>query len=100
MMEYTYSIMERGRLAALAGDKMMSMPVFCVVGPESWKAKEAKASDDAAPQWGPAAERGVMWEAVTATAFLQAGADILLLRHPRTVGIVRSALQALMPAKS
>lgn len=99
-LEYTYSIMERGRLAALAGDKMMSMPVFCVVGPESWKAKEAKASDADAPQWGPAAERGVMWEAVTAAALLQAGADILLLRHPRSVGIVRSALRGLMPAKS
>jgi acetyl-CoA decarbonylase/synthase complex subunit delta len=99
-LEYTYSIMERGRLAALAGDKMMSMPVFCVVGPESWKAKEAKASDADAPHWGPAAERGVMWETVTATALLQAGADILLLRHPKSMGVVRAALRELMPAKS
>jgi acetyl-CoA decarbonylase/synthase complex subunit delta len=99
-MEYTYSIMERGRLAALAGDKMMSMPVFCVVGPESWKAKEAKASEADAPQWGPAAERGRMWEAVTAVVLLQAGADILLLRHPRTVGVVRDAMQELMAVKS
>jgi len=98
-LEYTYSIMERGRLAALAGDKMMSMPVFCVVGPESWRAKEAKASDGDAPQWGPAAERGVLWEAVTAIALLQAGADILLLRHPRSVDVVRGAMQGLMAAK-
>jgi acetyl-CoA decarbonylase/synthase complex subunit delta len=94
-LEYTYSIMERGRLAALAGDKMMSMPVFCVIGPESWKAKEAKAADADAPQWGPAEERGILWEAVTATALLQAGADILLMRHPKAAQIVRGAVQRL-----
>ncbi len=95
-LEYTYSIMERGRLAALAGDAMMSMPVFCVVGAESWKAKEARASDEDAPQWGPAAERGVLWEAVTATALLQAGADILLMRHPRAAEVVRGAMKGLI----
>jgi acetyl-CoA decarbonylase/synthase complex subunit delta len=99
-LEYTYSIMERGRLAALAGDKMMSMPVFCVVGPESWKVKEAKASDADAPSWGPAAERGLMWEAVTAVCLLQAGADIVLLRHPNSVKVVRSAVEGLMAAKT
>jgi acetyl-CoA decarbonylase/synthase complex subunit delta len=97
-LEYTYSIMERGRLAALAGDAMMSMPVFCVVGPESWKAKEARALDQDAPQWGPAAERGVLWEAVTATALLQAGADILLMRHPRAAEVVRGAVKGLVGA--
>jgi acetyl-CoA decarbonylase/synthase complex subunit delta len=95
-LEYTYSIMERGRLAALAGDKMMSMPVFCVIGPESWKAKEARAADAEAPQWGSAAERGILWEAVTATALLQAGADILLMRHPKAVQIVRGVVQDLV----
>ncbi len=99
-LEYTYSIMERGRLAALAGDKMMSMPVFCVVGPEAWKAKEARAADADVPHWGPAAERGLMWEAVTAVALLQAGADIRLLRHPKTAAVVRDAVAGLMPAKS
>jgi acetyl-CoA decarbonylase/synthase complex subunit delta len=94
-LEYTYSIMERGRLAALAGDKMLSMPVFCVVGPESWRAKEARALDADAPSWGPAAERGIMWEALTATALLQAGADILLMRHPRAAEIARGAVRDL-----
>lgn len=31
-MEYTYSIQERERLAALTGDKMMSMPVSAMLG--------------------------------------------------------------------
>jgi acetyl-CoA decarbonylase/synthase complex subunit delta len=95
-LEYTYSIMERGRLAALAGDAMMSMPVFCVIGAESWKAKEARVPDAEAPQWGPAAERGVLWETVTAAALLQAGADILLMRHPRAAEVVRGAVRGLL----
>jgi acetyl-CoA decarbonylase/synthase complex subunit delta len=99
-LEYTYSIMERGRLAALAGDKMMSMPVLCVVGAESWRAKEAKAPDTEAPKWGPAKERGPMWEAVTAVSFLQAGADILLLRHPKAAESVRNTLGKLMAKNS
>ena len=36
-LEYGYSIQERQRLAALAGDKMMAMPVICDVGYESWQ---------------------------------------------------------------
>ena len=99
-MEYTYSIRERGRLAALAGDKMLAMPVFCVVGPESWKAKEAKASEEEFPQWGSAGERGILWEGVTATALLQAGADILLMRHPKAVEIARAALRDLTAANA
>jgi len=98
-LEYTYSIMERGRLAALAGDKMMSMPVLCDPGAESWRAKEARASDADAPQWGPARERGILWEAVTAVSFLQAGADILLLRHPKAAEIVRSSIENLMAGR-
>jgi len=91
-LEYAYSIMERGRLAALAADKMMAMPVLCVVGPESWRAKEAKAPDAEAPGWGPAMERGPMWEAITAVSLLQAGADILVLRHPKAAEVVRATL--------
>ena len=95
-MEYAYSIMERGRLAALAADKMMAMPVLCVVGAESWRAKEAKAPDSEAPAWGPAKERVPLWEAVTAVSLLQAGADILMLRHPRAAETVRATLSKLM----
>jgi len=87
-MEYAYSIQERQRLAALSGDKMMAMPVICDVGYESWRAKEAKLAD--APGWGAAAERGPMWEATTAICLLQAGADIIRMRHPKAVAIVKN----------
>ena len=38
-MEYVYSIMERGRLAGLSGDKMWAMPILCDIGKEVWKLK-------------------------------------------------------------
>ena len=41
------------------------------------------------PGWGDAADRGPMWEAATATCLLQAGADIIRMRHPRAVGTVK-----------
>jgi acetyl-CoA decarbonylase/synthase complex subunit delta len=87
-MEYSYSIQERQRLAALGGDKMMSMPVICDVGYESWRAKEAKLAD--APSWGDVKDRGPMWEAATAICLLQAGTDIIRMRHPRAVATVKN----------
>jgi acetyl-CoA decarbonylase/synthase complex subunit delta len=95
-MEYIYSILERGRLAALSGDRFLAQPVLLDVGAEAWRAKEAKASDDFADAWGPAAERGPAWEAVTAADYLQGGADILIMRHPTAIGAVRKAVRALM----
>ena len=86
-MEYSYSIQERQRLAALGGDKMMAMPVICDVGYESWRAKESKQDD--VPEWGSAARRGPLWEATTAICLLQAGTDIIRMRHPQAIAAVR-----------
>jgi len=98
-MEYAYSIMERARLAALAGDKMLSMPFICFVGQEAWRAKEAKAPATEHPEWGPEKERGIIWEATTAVSMLMAGADILIMRHPRAVEIVRETIDKLTANK-
>ncbi|MBN2097411.1 MAG: acetyl-CoA decarbonylase/synthase complex subunit delta [Candidatus Omnitrophica bacterium] len=95
-MEYAYSIMERARLAALSGDKMLAMPFICFVGQEAWRAKEAKGPQAEHPQWGPEAERGPVWEATTAVSMLVAGADILVMRHPQAVAIVRGTIEKLM----
>jgi len=92
-VEYSYSIQERQRLAALNGDKMMSMPVICDVGHESWRTKEAKAPDT--PEWGNADKRGPMWEAATAICLLQAGADILRMRHPKAISTVKNFISEL-----
>lgn len=95
-LEYAYSIMERARLAALSGDKMMASPFICLVGQEAWRAKEAKASAAESPEWGPEVERGIIWEAITATALIQAGADILVMRHPLAIEKVRKYIDQLM----
>lgn len=84
-LEYAYSIMERGRLAALAGDKTIASPFICFVGQESWRAKEAKAGMQEFPSWGPESQRGIIWEVMTATALIQSGADILVMRHPKAI---------------
>ena len=75
-LEYAYSIMERCRLAALSGDKTVANPFICFVGQEAWRAKEAKAER---------LNQGVMWEVLTATALIQAGADLLIMRHPLAI---------------
>lgn len=95
-IEYAYSIMERGRLAALGGDKMMAMPVICFVGRETWRAKESNVDQADVPTWGPAKERGILWEALTASVLLVAGADILVMRHPKSVELVREQLKGLL----
>ncbi|MCX5698738.1 MAG: acetyl-CoA decarbonylase/synthase complex subunit delta [Candidatus Omnitrophica bacterium] len=74
-LEYAYSIMERARLAGLSGDKTLASPFICFVGQESWKTKEAKAN----PQ------QGIIWEALTAASFIQSGADLLVMRHPKAI---------------
>jgi acetyl-CoA decarbonylase/synthase complex subunit delta len=95
-MEYAYSIMERSRLAALSGDKMLSMPMLAVVGSEAWRAKEAKAADEEGAHWGPQAKRGPIWEAVTANCFLHGGVDMVILWHPEAVKLVKHTLDDLM----
>lgn len=94
-LEYAYSIMERARLAALSGDKTVASPFICFVGQESWRAKEAKASQVEFPSWGPESERGIIWETITATALIQAGADLLVMRNPRAIEKVNKYIEEL-----
>ena len=93
-LEYTYSVMERIRLAALAGEAMLSCPVVCLVGDEAWKTKEAKMPQSREPLWGDEAARGVNWEVATALPLLLAGADVLVLRHPEALARVRRQIDA------
>ena len=95
-MEYAYSIMERGRLAALTGDKMMSTPVICRVGSEVCRVKEAKVSVEEQPNWGRLEERSPMWEALTASTLFMSGADIMVMRHPKAVEIIKKMTRELM----
>jgi len=95
-IEYAYSIQERGRIGSLQGDKMLAMPVLGMVGFEAWKAKEANAEVEEFPEWGEQAERGILWEAMTASTLLQSGIDILVMRHPEAVKLVKKNIDELM----
>ncbi len=92
-LEYTYSVMERIRLAALGGDKMLDSPVICLIGEEAWKVKEVKVPAETEPLWGEQKERGVNWEVATALPLLEAGADVLVLRHPEALARMRAQME-------
>lgn len=95
-IEYAYSIMERARLGALMQDKMLAMPMICTVGHEANRAKEANVGADEFPGWGEQADRQTLWEAMTATSLMQAGASILLMRSPKSVALVKKNIDELM----
>jgi acetyl-CoA decarbonylase/synthase complex subunit delta len=90
-LEYTYSVMERLRMAALnQGDDKLQLPMINNVGNEVWKCKEAKQLVDEAPTLGDPERRGIMMEAVAAVSYLVAGADVLIMRHPESIRLVKS----------
>jgi len=89
-LEYSYSVMERLRMAALnQGDDKLQYPIINNIGNEVWKCKEAKQPVNEAPTLGDPEKRGVLMESVAAVSYLMAGSDILILRHPETVRLVR-----------
>ncbi len=97
-LEYTYSVMERLRLAALTGDGMTQQPLICTVGEEAWRAKEAKVSTGVPAAWGDWKRRSLLWEVLTATTLIEAGANIVVLRHPESIALVAKSIASLMAA--
>ena len=95
-LEYTYSVMERLRLAALTGDAVLQQPMIVTVGAEAWRAKETRVNQGVPDEWGDWGRRSLSWEMTTATALLEAGADILVLRHPESVTVTQDVIAKLM----
>lgn len=95
-IEYGYSVMERLRIAALQGDKMTQLPMLVTPGYEAWRQKESKVGEGVPESWGDWVERAILWETLTATALIEAGADIVVLRHPETVKRVKGFIERLM----
>ena len=90
-MEYSYSVMERLRMAAMnQGDDKLQYPVVNNLGFEIWKSKEAKLKADEAPTLGDPERRGILMEAVGAVSYLLAGSDLLIMRHPESVRLVKA----------
>jgi len=96
-LEYTYSVMERIRLAALTqNDATMQPPMLADVGMYVWKIKETQASEADLPQWGTLVERGIAWETTTAGSLLISGAELLIMRHPEAARAVEKFIDELM----
>ena len=96
-LEYCYSVMERDRMAALTQeDERLQFPIVCNLGKEVWKVKEAKMGEEEAPLLGDPLKRGVLLEAMTALLLLLAGGDILIMRHPDAVQLVRGFVHDFM----
>ncbi|MGB9499367.1 MAG: acetyl-CoA decarbonylase/synthase complex subunit delta [Dissulfuribacterales bacterium] len=96
-MEYSYSVMERLRMAAMAqGDDKLQYPLINNLGNEVWKCKEAKQTAEDAPTLGDPEKRGILMEAVGAVTYLMAGSDILIMRHPEAIRLARAFIDLAM----
>jgi acetyl-CoA decarbonylase/synthase complex subunit delta len=92
-IEYCYSVMERMRMAALTQqDDKLQFPIICNIAKETWKIKEAKISEKDDPKMEDAKKRGILLEAMSAMALLLAGADVLIMRHPEAIKLVREMI--------
>jgi acetyl-CoA decarbonylase/synthase complex subunit delta len=95
-LEYSYSVMERIRMAALTQeDDKLQIPIVSNIGNEIWKSKEAGQSIEEAPTLGDPERRGILMESVAAVSYLLAGSDVIILRHPESVRMVRSFIEHL-----
>ncbi|NOZ64096.1 MAG: acetyl-CoA decarbonylase/synthase complex subunit delta [Caldiserica bacterium] len=95
-IEYTYSVMERDRIAALVQeDEKLAFPMICNLAKEVWKVKEVAIPVSKDPKMGKEEERGIMMEAITASLLALAGADILVMRHPRAIGLISELIEEL-----
>ena len=59
------------------------MPIIADLGAECWKTKQAKEDK----------EQGLLWEGMTALSLLLAGANILVLRHPETLSLIKETTE-------
>jgi CO dehydrogenase/acetyl-CoA synthase delta subunit len=93
-IEYTYSVMERIRIAALTQkDEKLQVPIICNLGREVWKAKEVGLPTD--DMMGDQENRGIMMEAITASCMLMAGGEVLIMRHPKAVNMAKALINGL-----
>ena len=82
-MEYSFSLMERVKqIGIITKDGMTMMPIIANLGGECWKTKQAKENK----------EQGLLWEGITALLLLLAGANILVLRHPETLKLIKETI--------
>jgi acetyl-CoA decarbonylase/synthase complex subunit delta len=88
-IEYAYSVMERMRMAGLTQqDEKLQFPIICNVAKEVWKSKEVHLPDNEL-NMGNAKKRGILLEAMSALVLLLAGGDVIVMRHPEAIKLVK-----------
>ena len=94
-IEYCYSVMERMRMAGLTQqDDKLQYPLICNISKEAWKTKEVHLADDEL-NMGDAKKRGILTEAISATVLLMAGGDVVIMRHPEAIKLIREIIAEL-----
>jgi len=91
-LEYSFSIHERARMAALMGDKELQHPTLSGTT-NAWAAREAWLK--MGPEWEPRELRGPIWETVTALNLLLAGVDLFMMMHPRAIQTTKKVIEQL-----
>jgi acetyl-CoA decarbonylase/synthase complex subunit delta len=91
-LEYSFTIHERARYAALMGDDELAHPVISAAT-NAWAAREAWMA--MAPEYGPRELRGPVWETVNALTLLLAGVDLFMMMHPASVLTLRDVIRRL-----
>ncbi len=92
-LEYTFTIYERARMAALMGDSELQHPVLSGTT-NTWAAREAWLK--MGPEWEPRELRGPIWETATALILLLAGVDVFMMMHPDAVRTVKGVIKRFM----
>ena len=88
-LEYCYSVMERMRMAGLTQqDEKLQLPIICNLSKEVWKSKEVNQPDNES-NMGNAKNRGILMEAMSAMALLLAGGDVIIMRHPEAIKLIK-----------
>ena len=82
-IDYSFSIMERVKqVAVIHNDEMMKAPMVANIGKDCWKTKEAKEDKT----------QGILWEALTAFTLILAGANLVIMRHPESLKLVKKLI--------
>ena len=96
-LEYSYSVMERIRMAALTQeDDKLQAPMISNVGNEVWKCKEAGQDIEEAPTLGDPEKRAILMETTAAVCYLMSGSDVVILRHPESVRLTKAYIDLMI----
>jgi acetyl-CoA decarbonylase/synthase complex subunit delta len=76
-------------------DEKLQFPIICNLAKEVWKTKEVHIPMEEDPKLGDTKKRGILMEAMSAMVFLLGGADVLIMRHPAAIKLIREMITEL-----